>query len=91
MSGGNSVIHERLDNGAHLLIKRRSNLPLLNIAIAAHGGALFESHDQAGITALMARTSIKGTATRTAAEIAEPSAHACDEDETCMVQPVMSA
>jgi zinc protease len=71
MSGGNSVIHERLDNGAHLLIKRRSNLPLLSIAIAAHGGALFESHDQAGITALMARTSIKGTATRTAAQIAE--------------------
>jgi hypothetical protein len=27
----------------------------------------------------------------TAAEIAEPSAQACDEPETCIVQPVMSA
>jgi zinc protease len=65
------VIHQRLGNGVNLLIKRRTTLPLLSMAIATRGGSTLEVQGQAGITALKARTSIKGTATRTAAQIAE--------------------
>ena len=65
------VVYARLDNGVHLLVKKRSHLPLLSIAIGASGGALRESSDQAGVTAMMARTSIKGTGRRTAARIAD--------------------
>jgi zinc protease len=69
MSG--DVVYERLGNGVHLLVRHRSHLPLLTIAIGARGGALLESRDLAGVTAMMARTSIKGTARRTAAQIAD--------------------
>jgi zinc protease len=65
------VIHQRLSNGVHLLVERRGELPLLSIAIAARGGSVLEPRTRAGLTSLMARTSIKGTATRTAAQIAE--------------------
>ena len=65
------VLYQRLGNGLQLLVKQRSHLPLLSIAIGARGGALLEPRDQAGITAMMARTSIKGTERRTAAQIAD--------------------
>ncbi len=71
MTSESDVLHQRLDNGAHLLVKRRAHLPLLSIAIAARGGSVLEPPLQAGITALMARTSIKGTAKRSSAQIAE--------------------
>ena len=53
------------------VIKRKSNVPLVTIAIAARGGVHNETAASAGLTSLMSRTSIKGTATRSAAEIAE--------------------
>lgn len=65
------VTYAELANGTHIIIKRRGNVPLVSIAIAAMGGSLLESRERAGYTALMARTSIKGTARRSAAEIAE--------------------
>jgi zinc protease len=65
------VIHTQLDNGVHVVIKRRTNLPLVSMAIGARAGAVLEPRECAGITALMARTSIKGTQRRTAAQIAE--------------------
>ena len=58
-------------NGAHVLMLQRSNLPLVSIAIATRGGSLLEPRAAAGTTALMARTSIKGTPSRTAGQIAE--------------------
>lgn len=67
----NDVAYAELQNGTHIVIKQRGNLPLVSIAIGAVGGSLLESRDRAGFTALMARTSIKGTANRTAAQIAE--------------------
>jgi zinc protease len=65
------VAYAELDNGTHVVMKQRTNLPLVSIAIGARGGSLLEERDRSGYTALMARTSIKGTAQRTAAEIAE--------------------
>jgi zinc protease len=57
-------------NGTHVLIQQRTNMPLLSMAIATRGGSLLEPRAAAGTTALMARTSIKGTPSRTAAQIA---------------------
>src|SRR5688500_930285 len=64
------VIYAELANGTHIIMKRRDHLPLVSIAIGAPGGSLLEPRKRAGLTALMARTSIKGTAQRTATQIA---------------------
>lgn len=60
-----------LDGGGRGIVKERSNIPLVTIAIAARGGVHNETSANAGITGLMARASVKGTANRTAAEIAQ--------------------
>jgi zinc protease len=69
-----------LENGVHVydlggssraLVKLRSNIPLVTIAVGTRGGAHFETAGTAGLTALLARMSIKGTTSRTAAQIAE--------------------
>ena len=60
-----------LDNGGRAVIKQKSNIPLVTIAIGGRGGVHDEGVANAGVTGLMARTSVKGTATRTAAEIAQ--------------------
>jgi zinc protease len=65
------VAYAELQNGTHVVIKQRTNVPLVSIAIGARGGSLLENRERAGYTALMARTSIKGTSQRTAAQIAE--------------------
>jgi zinc protease len=64
------VIYAELANGTHIIMKRRDHLPLVSIAIGAPDGSLLEPRKRAGLTALMARTSIKGTAQRTATQIA---------------------
>jgi zinc protease len=56
--------------GAHIVIKPRLTAPLVSIALHARGGSIAESVPLAGITALMARTSVKGTRTRTATQLA---------------------
>jgi zinc protease len=65
------IVYAELPNGTHVVIKQRTNLPLVSLAIGAGGGSLLENRKQAGYTTLMARTSIKGTAHRSAAQIAE--------------------
>lgn len=57
--------------GGRAVIKQKSNVPLVTIAIAARGGSHDEDPTTAGLTGLVARASIKGTAARTAAQIAE--------------------
>lgn len=57
--------------GAPVLIQQRRNVPLVSVSLAARGGALLDPRAHAGLTGLMARTSIKGTPSRTAAHIAE--------------------
>lgn len=66
-----AVAYAEVHHGIPVIIKQRTNLPLVSMAIGAEGGSLLESAKRAGYTALMARTSIKGTPQRTAAQIAE--------------------
>jgi len=60
-----------LDNGATVVVQRRPSAPLVTFSIAACGGVLNEDGRFSGLTALMARTSVKGTRTRDANLLAE--------------------
>ncbi len=60
-----------LPDGTHVAIKPRRSMPLVSMAIWFRGGELRESAEEAGITSLLGRVSVKGTETRSAAEIAE--------------------
>jgi zinc protease len=59
------------DGGARIIVKPRRSAPLVSLALACRGGLLSEDDSTAGITGLMARTSVKGTRTRTGARLAE--------------------
>ena len=61
----------RTANGVPILVRRKPGAPLVSIGVSALGGSCEESLGTAGLTTLMARTAVKGTATRTAAQIAE--------------------
>jgi zinc protease len=56
--------------GGRLVVKRRAHAPLVSMAIGRRGGVVRESPMTAGISALVMRTSLKGTTTRSAEEIA---------------------
>ncbi|HEY8467990.1 MAG TPA: pitrilysin family protein [Longimicrobiales bacterium] len=60
-----------LANGARIAIKPRGSSPLVALGVFRRGGASHEPAERAGITAFMARTSIRGTARRSAARLAE--------------------
>ncbi|HEX9106913.1 MAG TPA: insulinase family protein, partial [Longimicrobiales bacterium] len=60
-----------LPDGTRLGVKPRTAAPLVSMAVWFRGGELRESAELAGITALLGRVSVKGTATRTAEELAE--------------------
>src|SRR5690606_6767522 len=60
-----------LANGVRIAIKPRGSSPLVALGLFRRGGAHHEAAEKAGITALMARASIRGTARRTAARLAE--------------------
>jgi zinc protease len=53
--------------GIPIVIKPRAGVGLLSISLAVPGGALDEIEETAGITSLMTRVSLKGTANRSAA------------------------
>src|SRR5205814_4236510 len=54
-----------------VLVRRKIGAPIASIAAYIVGGAIEEEPSQAGLTLLTARTMLKGTTTRTAAQIAE--------------------
>jgi zinc protease len=60
-----------LRGGGRALIKRKANIPLVTVAIGGRGGVHNETRQTAGLTGLAARTSLKGTQTRTANQIAQ--------------------
>lgn len=60
----------RLDNGLRLLVKEDHRLPFVEIRAALNGGALAEPAEQNGITQLMAKMLLQGTANRSAEQIA---------------------
>jgi zinc protease len=59
--------------GAHVIVKPRATAPLVSVALYCRGGVVTEQHETAGLTGLMARTSVKGTRTRSGAQLAEES------------------
>lgn len=59
------------DSGVRIVVKPRSTIALASIAVYCRGGILSETADIAGITGLMARTSVKGTRTRTGLQLAK--------------------
>lgn len=65
------VHYFEVGRGVRVVVKQRASVPLVSIAIGARGGSLWEPKDRAGHTGLMGRTSIKGTAQRSAADIAD--------------------
>jgi zinc protease len=59
-----------LPNGLRLLIKEDHRLPFVEFRTVFKGGVLVETPDTTGLTLLMARMLLKGTASRSAEEIA---------------------
>ena len=54
-----------------ILVRRKHGAKIVHMGCYVNGGAVHEPVALAGLTALMARTSIKGTTSRTAGQIAE--------------------
>jgi zinc protease len=61
----------RTAEGIPILVRRKVGTPIASIGIYIVGGAVDEDENEAGLTLLTARTMLKGTTTRTAAQIAE--------------------
>lgn len=61
----------RTEQGVPVLVRRKHGAKLIHMGCWVQGGAINEPLASAGLTLLMARASVKGTATRTAAQIAE--------------------
>jgi zinc protease len=62
----------RTAEGVPILVRRKAG-PIANIGVYVLGGAIEEEADHAGLTLLTARTMLKRTTTRSAAQIAEDS------------------
>ncbi len=54
-----------------ILVMRRAGAPLVQLGVHIAGGATDEPASHAGLTLLLTRTSVKGTRTRSAAQVAE--------------------
>jgi zinc protease len=65
------VVKQTLDNGIRLVVREDTRLPFVSVCVAFRGGVLSETPELAGSAKLMADLLIKGTARRTAAQIAE--------------------
>jgi zinc protease len=63
----------RTDNGVPILVKRTPRAPIAYAGVVVRAGAEVEPTSLLGVSALTARASLKGTATRDATQIAESS------------------
>ncbi len=61
----------RTVRGTPVVVRQKRGAPLVHAGIYTIGGASEESADLAGLTTLMVRTAVKGTASRSAVQIAE--------------------
>ncbi len=59
-----------LEGGTPLVVRPRRSAALVSMSITLRGGSLAETPDDTGLTALLARVSLKGTETRSGAELA---------------------
>ncbi|MFO1477067.1 MAG: pitrilysin family protein [Verrucomicrobiota bacterium] len=70
-AAGEHPIHKfELSNGLRVLVKEDHRLPFVEFRAVFRGGVLAESPDNNGITQLMGKMLLKGTATRSAEQIA---------------------
>ncbi len=60
-----------LDNGVTIVGKESWKTPVVSISLALHAGSICDPEDHAGAAFLLAKTIDRGTATRSATEIAE--------------------
>jgi len=60
-----------LPNGLRVLVREDARLPLVSMYAAFRGGLLAEKPEKNGITRLLSRTILKGTKSRTSAQVAE--------------------
>ena len=58
-------------SGVPIVVRIKPGAPLLNVGVYVVGGVTDEGAERAGLTRLMVRTSLKGTASRSALQIAE--------------------
>ena len=61
----------RTARGVPILVRRKAGAPLVHAGVYAIGGGSEETNEIAGLTTLTVRTATKGTATRSALQIAE--------------------
>jgi zinc protease len=61
----------RTAKGIPVLVRRKAGTPMASIGVYIVGGAVEEEEIEAGLTLVTARTMLKGTTTRSAAQIAE--------------------
>ena len=61
----------RTARGVPIVVRRKAGSPMTHVGVFVQGGATEEPESMAGLTSLMTRTAVKGTATRSAEEIAE--------------------
>ncbi len=61
----------RTSEGVPVLVRRKPGAKIVHMGCWVQGGAVAEPMDHSGLTALMARSALKGTTTRTAAQIAD--------------------
>src|SRR4051812_17306052 len=66
-----SPVRTRLDNGVTLLAKQTRTTPAVSISLALRAGSIVDPPDCAGMTWLLSRVLDRGTASRSAADIAE--------------------
>src|SRR5471032_3371655 len=64
-------VRTSLDNGATLLVKQTTTTPAVAISVAIRAGSIADPGGMPGMTSLLARVIDRGTATRSAADIAE--------------------
>src|SRR2546423_3096586 len=63
----------RTAEGIPVLVRRKIGTPMASIGVYIVGGAVEDEEKEAGLTLITARTMLKGTANRSAAQIAEDS------------------
>ena len=68
---GLNPVRTRLDNGVVLLARRTSTTPAVAINLAVRAGSAFDPPGRPGLTWLLSRAIDRGTAARSAADIAE--------------------
>jgi zinc protease len=60
----------RTGRGLPILVRHRSSVPMAHLAVVSAAGAAYDTEDRSGLALLLARTALKGTANRTADELA---------------------